>query len=160
MRSISRRLAQLVDVLRRIDPQRHDRAEAEIGGAVQVVQDVFPRVVLAEERQPFLIANMSVRADEGRHDGLACEIHAHRARRSGNFALRADPRDAIALDQHGTAFDRRRPVAREDARAFVEHRGWLAALGVRRRRRFSRYLRTAGHREERSNKRCGSDAEG
>jgi hypothetical protein len=73
-----------------------------------------------------------VGVDDGRHDGLAGEIHAPRAGRYLKFARASDRRDAIALNDERRSLDDRAASSRNQAGVFENRDSpgrWL--LGAR-----------------------------
>ena len=126
---------------------------------IEVIEDARLREVIGV----FLVgdfvevADVTVRIDDGRHDGLAGEVHACGSCRHGNVACSADGRDAVVLDHQGAPFDRRAFFGNEAGvfecgdsagrhlwllavRGCVETEGQGADRGDRGRGRYSRLL--------------------
>jgi hypothetical protein len=119
-----RLLAQSERKVAHIGAGADDRDDAVIGVALQMVDVVFAREIrlrhIAEEG--IEETRMAVGVDNPRHDGLAAEIHARRARRGRDLAAAPDLRDAAVLDHESGIFDRRAAIAGDEPNAFEHHR--------------------------------------
>jgi hypothetical protein len=120
-----------------LDALRHDGGDAEIKRAVQVVDDVFPRVIRRGVREAFLEARVPVRIDERRHHRLAGKIDALDAGGRAKLALAPDAGNHPAVDQKRRLVDGRAAIAGNQPRAFVQHHVGRR-LAVRRRNELDR----------------------
>jgi len=103
-----------------IDAFRDDRADAEVDGPIEIVDDRLARVVLCAVGRAFLKAGMRVDVDERRHHRFAGEVHARGAGGSLHVSLAPYARDGAVFDEKGGAFNGRFAIAGDQACAFVE----------------------------------------
>ena len=113
---------QLIRQVAWIRASAHDKSDAVVRVAVQVIHHVLTRVVLGRVSQSFLKPNVTVKIDECGHDGLAGQVHARRTRRDLDFSLLADARDRVLFNQECAVLDWRPAVAHDDPRTFEQER--------------------------------------
>ena len=104
----------------------HRRRRSVIGIALKLVDQIFTSIVRLLVGAVLLVdqTDVVVSVDQGRHHRLARQIHTNGVCRRLTISFFADPRKGIALDQERRAFNGRRPVADDQARAFEPH--WRA----------------------------------
>ena len=76
--------ANLERQIARIDPLRQHRGDAEVEGAIEILEVELAGVVVARVAGAALEAGVGVRVDEGGHHGLAAQVHARGPRRHAN----------------------------------------------------------------------------
>ena len=103
----------------RVRPERDNRADAVVGVAPEVVDDVGARIVAGRVAQTVLEADMTVQADQGRHDRLARQVDAPRGGRRRQLAPRADGRDGAGRNQQHGVLDGCGRQTGDEACAFV-----------------------------------------
>ena len=99
-----------------------DRGDAVEGVAIEHVEQVLAGVVVGGKARSRAVAHMHVIVDQRRHDGLAGEIDARRARRRRQLAAPSDAGDPVIGDDEGGVLDDA-AVAGEKACTLVEGDG-------------------------------------
>ena len=139
----------------RVRAERDDRADAVVGVAAQVVEDVLARVVRGLVAQAALEADVPVEVDERGDDRLPGDVDDGRAGRDVDGAARSGRPDDAAGDDQRRILDRRPTVAGDQPCAGVDD--------VRRRlcgRRPFRRPRSAGGRVRAADEDGGKQADG
>src|SRR5579872_1683148 len=106
------------------------RAHPVVGETLQMVDQILSRVVFLGHRaiRVVLVAEVAVKIDLGRHDGLSGEIDAGRAGRHLYFAFAADSGKLCILDNEGGVLDDA-TIAGDEPRAFKDGYSRLSQTG-------------------------------
>ena len=121
-------LLELEGEVRRLLSHRHGGTNTIKRLALQVVQNIFRRVVVDAPTHKSLVAHMDVHVVQRRHDGLPGEVDTSGSRRRPDGACAPNGDNASAADDECPALNWGARVTDDQTRAFIDD---VVGLGVR-----------------------------